>query len=133
MSASYRFTFTRTRGVGSDHEKPELQLAEIDLYRADGASVLSQASATNPSGHLSNLHQQAQQVIDRQLETKWLDGAFQKNGYISVLDIMLPAPQIVAAYNLWTANDVVHRDPVSWKFQMRLANGDAKLAKLSVL
>ena len=34
-SAAYRFTFFATRGAASEHEKSELQLAELNLTRKD--------------------------------------------------------------------------------------------------
>lgn len=122
MSAAYRFIFTGTRGAD---QKAELQLAEVNLYDSGGNSILMPGTrASNPGGQVLNLHQIAVMAVDRQLETKWLDGGFRANGHSSVLQLELPFQQQVAAYNLWTANDVVQRDPVAWTFEMRLADGE---------
>ena len=123
-SAAYRFTFFATRGASSEHEKSELQLAELNLYGADGRSVLGPGvKASNPSGRTVNLQQTASKCVDGIVATKWIDGGFQANGHTSVLELVLPSAQHVESYNLWTANDVVHRDPVSWLFEVRLPDG----------
>lgn len=123
MSTAYRFTFTGSRGT-EDQAKPEIQLSEIDLFENDGTSILRQGTiASNPAGSVVNLHQTAAKAIDKQLETKWLDGAFRANGHKSMLMLELPLAQRVASYNLWTANDVIHRDPVEWSLELRLPDG----------
>ena len=122
MSSSYRFTFTGIRGAD---EKAELQLAELNLYDQNGKSILLPGTrASNPLGHVINPRQMAAMAIDRNFDTKWLDGGFRANGHVSVLELVLPSMQRVASYNLWTANDVMHRDPASWLFEMRLADGE---------
>ena len=40
-----------------------------------------------------------------------------------MLELNLPVAKPIASYNLWTANDVVHRDPVSWSLEQRLEDG----------
>ena len=124
-STQYRFVFTRTRSQDTEHEKPELQLSAVDLYDDDGASILLPGTvATNPLGTTSNSHQTVGMVIDHRVDTKWLDSRYQTNGHKSVLELKLPyAHHPIASYNLWTANDVLHRDPVSWHLEMRTVDG----------
>jgi len=123
MSAAYRFRFTAARGT-EERAKPELQLAEVNLFDADDRTLLlSGTVASNPNGHVVNLHQTASKAVDRLVSTKWLDGAFESNGHVSILELHLPSVQAVASYNLWTANDVVWRDPASWSLDMRLSDG----------
>ena len=125
-SAMYRFVFTRTRAQGSDHEKPELQLAEVDILNDSGESILVPGTiAHNPQGSAVNPQQTVSKVIDHNMETKWLDGQYKLNNHKSILEIVLPSAQHnIALYRLWTANDVIHRDPVSWALEMRLVSGE---------
>ena len=122
-SAGYRFIFTQTRGMGSVHDFPEIQLAEIRLNDASGSSVLLPGTlATNSAGRTVYAQQDAAKAIDGHVETKWVDAKFRDNNHKSVLEITLPSAHAVSSYQLWTANDVVHRDPTSWFVQMRMAN-----------
>ena len=122
-SAGYRFTFTSTSSLGGPHEKPELQLAEVEMRDEEGRSILEKGTiARNPDGGLISPQQTASHAIDQRLQTKWLDGNFKANGGRSVLELTLPTARSLASYNLYTANDVVQRDPTSWTLQIRTAS-----------
>jgi hypothetical protein len=123
-SRSYRFVFTRARSTGSAHEHPEVQISEANLCDSDGFTVLEGATASNPGGGVVNKNQVSKAAIDGKLESKWVDGSFLSNAYHSVLELHLPKAARVVSYNLWTANDVVHRDPVDWTFEAQAENGD---------
>ena len=123
-SAGYRVTFTRIRGAGSIHRHPEVQLSELNLFDADGISILSpNVVATNPAGGVVHPQQTAAKAVDGRVDTKWVDGKFEANGYASVLELKLPTARAAASYQFWSANDVVHRDPVSWTMEVRLSDG----------
>ena len=124
MSTAYRFIFTGTRGT-DEQARSEIQVGEVNLYDRDGRSILLPGTvAANPSGNVCTPQQSAAKAIDRHLETKWCDGAFKASGHQSTLELRLPSAQAVASYNLWTANDVVFRDPVSWSLEMRTEDGE---------
>ena len=63
-------------------------------------------------------------AIDGSLQSKWLDAAFPVTRDASVLELVVNASAAVGTYELFTANDVVKRDPVSWSFERRTHAGD---------
>lgn len=124
-SCGFRLVVTRARSDDSPHEHPEIQLAELDLFDQHGESILLPGSrAANPGGGIVNPQQVAARAIDRKVDTKWVDGNFKANDHYSTLELTLPSALTLSTYQLWTANDVVHRDPVSWMLQIRMADGE---------
>ena len=109
LSTAIKFVFTEVGETGQD-----LQLLEVELFGPDAQLAVS--SATNPGGSSIN-GQDASKVIDGNKVdkwSKWLDANFHTLGN-STLVLELGTPQLVTAYELWTANDNPNkRDPVSW-------------------
>ena len=92
-------------------------------YGADGAP-LALVNAHNPYGSNPNPMQPPLAAIDGSLQSKWLDAAFPVTRDASILELVVNASAAVGTYELFTANDVVKRDPVSWSFERRTHAGD---------
>jgi hypothetical protein len=120
----YQFVFTKVRGPFESGTEM-LQISEVKLFGGDGALV--PVAATNPGG-VSNAWQMAEKVMDGSegKGSKWLDQNVRDVSVVpadaaatvvhSVLRLELAAPAQVHRYEIFTANDVERRDPVSWDF-----------------
>jgi hypothetical protein len=115
-----RFTFTGVRGTLSGGPFTALQLAEIHLFGASGKQI-HPLRASNPSGRQPSrcrhcASQSADQVMDGDLGTKWVDLNF--NSSVSSVLLLELDDANVASYQLFTANDVPRRDPLAWEVDM---------------
>ena len=68
---------------------------------------LTVAEATNPDGLTTNPAQLPPEVVDGDVNSKWLDAG----GLPSTLRLELTYPQEVSSYEFVTANDNIRRDP----------------------
>ena len=97
-----RFTFTEVLERGR-----ELQIQELQLFSADrDRPPIAIASIANPGGE-SPPRQGVRKLIDGDVvsrHSKFLDAAMARRG-VSVIEIGFDSPQLVVAYQLWTAND----------------------------
>ncbi len=111
----------------------------VQLARIAFSFVPQVISVTNPNGS-SPYREEAHNLLDGQLHTKWLDFNLQRNGSSELIFVVgsertsLPAPRkskmrslwdmvvypsspalnLKPTYQLWTANDFPQRDPTSW-------------------
>ena len=102
----------------------QLQLSAVKLYGIEGE--LAVVSATNPGGS-SPKNKEAAKLIDGDKESKWLDSNLRDSSWFgtrpgspawaihAVLRLELAQPAQVLTYELFTANDQLGRDPVSWE------------------
>ena len=106
-----KFVFTAVQAT-----QRYLQLQEVELRDAAGG-LLPVQSAENPGGVSPNA-QTPSRAIDGDTSSKaskWLDSSMADSGS-STLILHLARPQLVARYDLWTANDNPRkRDPTSWQ------------------
>ena len=103
----YVFSFTAARG-GASRPDAGLQLAEVTLYAATGATITI-AGATS-SAVPEYPQQGASAAVDGAVATKW----FSPSATAS-LTVSVPAGSAaLASYTFTTANDFACRDPASW-------------------
>ena len=100
-------------------------------YGADG-TPLALVNAHNPYGSNPNPMQPPLAAIDGSLQSKWLDAAFPVTRDASILELVVNASAAVGTYELFTANDVVKRDPISWTFERRTHAGDWEIPRSRV-
>ena len=120
----YRITITQNRANSQDKG---VQLSEVRLFGAGGQLVV--ADITNPAGWAGsrgsnqNPAQLPASLIDGDTSTKWFDGALEDNGQ-SVLELTLAdSSKVATSLRFFTANDVIKRDPVSWKVEGKTVCG----------
>lgn len=153
-SDTYRFTFTGLRDPSSANG---LQISEVELF--DGAEQLAVTTASSP-GITPNINQQEVHAIDGasilrtrsrhpppicpvcpsadfapvaragDTSTKWFETGILTSG-TAVLTLRLAKAAQVASYQLYTADDVEARDPVSWRLE-RLEDDGSYLLLSSV-
>ena len=141
MSETYSFMFSGVRGPSVDG----IQLAEIELFDADGAKI-SVTFAANPDGSneyygpcggilgpcptpTPNPNQMADKLVDGAIGDgtgKWYDYHIvpepEGTGRSQVW-LTLSAPAAVASYQLYTANDNIKRDPTDWELALVRPDG----------
>lgn len=93
-----------------------LQLAEVQLFSADGSPLSITAVFAEGHGPSPYLQQAAASAIDNRTETKWVDVAFGTDRRVSLV-MHLPAASTVVSYRFVTANDHPDRDPSSWRLE----------------
>ena len=140
----FRFNFTQIRG-GLWGWSDAVQLSEVRFYGATGQQLVFDPihGAVNPGGS-SPWSNQAIKVIDNSLQSKWyaagsrpcrtpisfrvihlslslplqcvhrLDNNFRSRGY-SILELRVTSPGALVRYELFTGNDAMKRDPISWE------------------
>ena len=107
-NSEYYFDFTAVRDMSNNDG---VQLSEIKIYDTSGAEVPIVA-VSNPDGLTVRASEYPSNLIDGDLSTKWHDGTPTPN----LIILKLSSETTVASYELFTANDPVRRDPVSWTF-----------------
>ena len=127
-SDTYLVLITEARGPAEDG----VQLSEVKLYGEDGEVVpiidVTNPGGTNPNGRTPS------KLIDGDNTTKWFDAwtgtnalgleyiartcpaVYATDGPCSRIVFSLAQPTRIVRYEMLTANDVVKRDPVAWKF-----------------
>ena len=124
-AVAIKFVFTAVQAA-----QRYLQLQEVELRDAAGGLVPVQG-ADNPGGVSPN-SQMPSRAIDGDTSSKaskWLDSSMSDSGSSTLL-LHLARPQLVASYDLWTANDNPRkRDPTSWQvFLQDTPDGPWRLA-----
>ena len=123
-AVTVKFVFTAAKA------ERYLQLQEVELRDVAGGLVPVQ-SADNPGGVSPNA-QTPSRAIDGDTSSKsskWLDSSMSDSGSSTLL-LHLTRPQLIASYDLWTANDNPRkRDPTSWQvFLQDTPDGPWRLA-----
>ena len=112
----FRLTVTALRR-GADCEATFLQIGAIKFYDdASGtASPIAVISVSNPEGN-SPANEQPSNLLNSDPNSKFLDFHFPTNKK-SVLVFEMSRPEVVSAYELWTANDCDERDPSAFTLE----------------
>ena len=130
--AFFQIVFTKVRGAGiaggdagpGSELSKQLQLSGLKLYGSGGEIAI--LAATNPVGSSPRQRGPAN-LIDGDSSTKWLDENLRDQSWLgrvttppasaihSILRLELAQPTQVLSYELFTANDQIQRDPVSWE------------------
>ena len=113
-AANLRFRFVFTRVADVDTGDGALALSDLVLYAHDGTELFVESS--NSNGGQWATHQGPSAAIDSQIDTKFCDLNFRKNGQ-SILELRLLNLAALAGYRLTTANDAPKRDPIAWRVE----------------
>jgi hypothetical protein len=108
----YRWQITNLRNTTFNSM---VQASEF-VFRLDGvdqSEITGSATITNPNGS-NPPSEEPGNLIDGNLNTKWLDFNFSSNGNVSNIIFQFSSPQTFNGYRWATANDEVNRDPISW-------------------
>ncbi len=106
----YKWEITGKR-VNNDN----VQASEFTLYDVN-KNKINIFSVTNPSGS-NSINDIPSNLIDNNINTKWIDYNYISNGSKSTLIFDLgPSNKSIPYYYSWsTGNDFIDRDPISWK------------------
>ena len=117
----YQFVFDAVRGPAVDG----IQLSQIVLYGSDYTPLTIARVVPTSEEQLSppDAAEHPMSLIDGSYDSKWR-GSLAAGGSVTVrLELPVAAP--VTRYDLFTANDPLRRDPVSWRFGVYRGDTDS--------
>ena len=121
-----KLRLTITGLLGSPNEEI-VQISRVVFFNPGGQELaVDGGSVHNPGGN-SPKAEQPHNLASRDVNTKWLDSAFKRNGR-STLTFEFAAPTKIGSFELWTANDFPSRDPVTWELATEPSPAEATLA-----
>ena len=112
--SSFKLTVTATRGGSDSCYGGLMQFADLALMKADGNRIeIDYATSSNPGGDNPD-GEGPLGGTDGNLNVKFLDKNFQKNGKTELIFGTKSGKERLSTYQFWTANDCPARDPTAW-------------------
>eukprot|EP00466_Bigelowiella_natans_P012195 jgi/Bigna1/128754/aug1.7_g3462 len=99
------FYSTRKRGFG-------VQLSALKLYSMNGSEIPVK-STENPKGSCP-AHESVAKLVDGDVKTKWFDRSIDWLGMTTVVIDLKDCCESLGEYEIFTANDMPQRDPITW-------------------
>jgi len=110
---------TQYRFVGEHIARYEVQMSEFQFFSSASAHVSSQIAVQTvlSLGTSSTIEQSPMMLVDGGVFTKWHTGGSYADDFNSELIFTFSSPAIIRAYQWYSANDRINRDPVSWRLE----------------
>lgn len=119
IAVNVRIIFTQIR---DSNQSSELQLSELRLFAGNGAEI-GVTNITNPAGRQGHAAQGPEKLVDGDVNTKWLDLDFIKDGVSRSELIVNGLSEEPRSMEFTAAKDSPNRDPVAWYVEARTVCG----------